>query len=125
MTNITKAAQTSTEPWSFWEALPGHLIDKYEGATLTEELLQEAAASLHAKLRAEQPARQEPCSGPLCGLPEFGEHHPLCNLHRRAAMQDKAGEVTVAIDNLHNERRDGMTDRIWPPVKIGTKLRAA
>ena len=93
MTNTTKAAQTSTEPWSFWEALPGHLIDKYEGATLTEELLQEAAASLHAKLRAEQPARQEPCSGPLCGLPEFGEHHPLCNLHRREALQDKAGEV--------------------------------
>ena len=93
MTNITKAAQTSTEPWSFWEALPGHLIDKYEGATLTEELLQEAAASLHAKLRAEQPASHEPCSGPLCGLPEFGEHHPLCKLHLRAALQDKAGEV--------------------------------
>ena len=125
MTNITKAAQTSAEPWSFWEALPGHLIDKYEGATLTEELLQEAAASLHAKLRAEQPARQEPCSGPLCGLPEFGEHHPLCNLHLRAALQDKAVEVTVAIDNLYNERRDGMTNAIFPPVQIGTRLSAA
>jgi hypothetical protein len=34
-------------------------------------------------------------------------------------------DVTVAIDHLYNERRDDMTDRIWPPVKIGTKLRAA
>ena len=46
-------------------------------------------------------------------------------IHLRAALQDKAGDVTVAIDHLHNERRDGMTDRIWPPVKIGTKLRSA
>lgn len=43
----------------------------------------------------------------------------------RAALQDKAGEVTVAIDNLYNERRDGMTNAIFPPVQIGTRLFAA
>lgn len=44
----------------------------------------------------------------------------------RAALQDKAGEpVAVAIDNLHNERRDGMTNAIFPPVQIGTRLFAA
>jgi len=46
-------------------------------------------------------------------------------IHLRAALQDKAGEVTVAIDNLHNERRDGMTNAIFPPVQIGTRLFAA
>ena len=43
----------------------------------------------------------------------------------RAALQDKAGEVTVAIDSLYNERRDGMTNAIFPPVQIGTRLFAA
>ena len=43
----------------------------------------------------------------------------------RAALQDKAGEVAVAIDHLYNERRDDMTSHIFPPVKIGTKLFAA
>lgn len=43
----------------------------------------------------------------------------------RAALQDKAVEVTVAIDNLYNERRDGMTNAIFPPVQIGTRLFAA
>jgi len=43
----------------------------------------------------------------------------------RAALQDTAGEVTVAIDNLYNERRDGMTNAIFPPVQIGTRLFAA
>ena len=43
----------------------------------------------------------------------------------RAALQDKAGEVAVAIDKLHNERRDGMTNAIFPPVQIGTRLFAA
>lgn len=46
-------------------------------------------------------------------------------IHLRAALQDKAGEVTVAIDNLYNERRDGMTNAIFPPVQIGTRLFAA
>ncbi len=47
-------------------------------------------------------------------------------IHLRAALQDKAGEpVAVAIDNLHNERRDGMTNAIFPPVQIGTRLFAA
>ena len=40
----------------------------------------------------------------------------------RAALQDKAGEVTVAIDNLYNKHRDGMTNAIFPPVQIGTRL---
>ena len=43
----------------------------------------------------------------------------------RAALQDKAVEVTVAIDSLYNERRDGMTNAIFPPVQIGTRLFAA
>ena len=43
----------------------------------------------------------------------------------RAALQDKAGEVTVAIDSLYNERRDGMTNVIFPPVQIGARLFAA
>ncbi len=43
----------------------------------------------------------------------------------RAALQDKAVDVTVAIDNLYNERRDGMTNAIFPPVQIGTRLFAA
>lgn len=66
----------------------------------------------------------------LAALDEIhaGKRHPQLALavaqQLRAALQDKAGEVTVAIDHLHNERRDGITDRIWPPVKIGTKLRA-
>ena len=46
-------------------------------------------------------------------------------IHLRAALQDKAGEVTVAIDSLYNERRDGMTNAIFPPVQIGTRLFAA
>jgi len=46
-------------------------------------------------------------------------------IHLRAALQDTAGEVTVAIDNLYNERRDGMTNAIFPPVQIGTRLFAA
>ena len=46
-------------------------------------------------------------------------------IHLRAALQDKAGGVTVAIDNLYNERRDGMTNAIFPPVQIGTRLFAA
>jgi len=40
-----------------------------------------------------QKVSHDKCSGPLCGLPEFGEHHPLCKLHLREALQDKAGEV--------------------------------
>ena len=43
----------------------------------------------------------------------------------RAALQDKAVEVTVAIDSLYNERRVGMTNAIFPPVQIGTRLFAA
>jgi hypothetical protein len=53
-----------------------------------------------------------------------------CMPDARAALsapaQPARGEVaTVAIDNLHNDRRDGRTDYIWPPVKIGTKLYTA
>ena len=44
---------------------------------------------------------------------------------QHATASTVATDVTVAIDHLYNERRDGMTDRIWPPVKIGTKLRSA
>lgn len=58
-----------------------------------------------------------------------GKRHPQLALavaqQLRAALQDKAGEVAVAIDNLHNERRDGMTNAIFPPVQIGTRLFAA
>ena len=58
-----------------------------------------------------------------------GKRHPQLALavaqQLRAALQDKAGEVTVAIDHLHNERRDGMTNAIFPPVQIGTRLFAA
>ena len=67
----------------------------------------------------------------LAALDEIhaGKRHPQLALavaqQLRAALQDKAGEVTVAIDNLHNERRDGMTNAIFPPVQIGTRLFAA
>ena len=58
-----------------------------------------------------------------------GKRHPQLALavaqQLRAALQDKAVEVTVAIDNLYNERRDGMTNAIFPPVQIGTRLFAA
>lgn len=42
-----------------------------------------------------QPASQEPCSGPLCGLPEFGGNcHPLCNrASQEQAQQPSGGEV--------------------------------
>ena len=67
----------------------------------------------------------------LAALDEIhaGKRHPQLALavaqQLRAALQDKAGEVTVAIDNLYNERRDGMTNAIFPPVQIGTRLFAA
>ena len=67
----------------------------------------------------------------LAALDEIhaGKRHPQLALavaqQLRAALQDKAGEVVVAIDNLHNERRDGMTNAIFPPVQIGTKLFAS
>lgn len=67
----------------------------------------------------------------LAALDEIhaGKRHPQLALavaqQLRAALQDKAGEVTVAIDSLYNERRDGMTNAIFPPVQIGTRLFAA
>ena len=67
----------------------------------------------------------------LAALDEIhaGKRHPQLALavaqQLRAALQDTAGEVTVAIDNLYNERRDGMTNAIFPPVQIGTRLFAA
>ena len=67
----------------------------------------------------------------LAALDEIhaGKRHPQLALavaqQLRAALQDKAGEVAVAIDSLYNERRDGMTNAIFPPVQIGTRLFAA
>lgn len=67
----------------------------------------------------------------LAALDEIhaGKRHPQLALavaqQLRAALKDKAGEVAVAIDNLYNERRDGMTNAIFPPVQIGTRLFAA
>ena len=67
----------------------------------------------------------------LAALDEIhaGKRHPQLALavaqQLRAALKDKAVEVTVAIDSLYNERRDGMTNAIFPPVQIGTRLFAA
>ena len=66
--------------------------------------------------------------GASCPMTAFGyatEAEAAERWNLRAALQDKAGEVAVAIDNLHNERRDGMTNVIFPPVQIGTRLFAA
>jgi hypothetical protein len=68
----------------------------------------------HGKF-AEADARNEArrCGGTAQAFPLFREAQP-------------SGEVaTVAIDNLHNDRRDERTGYIWPPVKIGTKLYTA
>lgn len=47
---LSAAPKPEADPaiWSLWEALPGHLIDNYEGQALTEELLQQAASELFA-----------------------------------------------------------------------------
>jgi hypothetical protein len=54
-------------------------MDAYLSGQSTEAtaIIKDAREALST---AAQPASQEQCSGPLCGLPEFGgNHHPLCS----------------------------------------------
>lgn len=101
MTNITKAAQDALRDLADWHWSQATTLRKAASTTAID--------------------KPEPSRSSLIRMADWHEEQKSII---RAALQDKAGEVTVAIDHLHNERRDGITDRIWPPVKIGTKLRA-
>ena len=102
MTNITKAAKQALAELADWHWS--------QAATLRK-------AACTSAMDKPEPGQSS--------LTRMADWHDTQKSILRAALQDKAGDVTVAIDHLHNERRDGMTDRIWPPVKIGTKLRSA
>ncbi len=102
MTNITKAAQDALAELADWHW--------------------SQAATLRKAACTSAMDKPEPVQSSLTRMADW---HDAQKSLIRAALQDKAGEVTVAIDSLYNERRDGMTNAIFPPVQIGARLFAA
>ena len=101
MSTITKAAQAALRDLADWHWSQATTLRKAARTTAID--------------------KPEPSRSSLLRMADWHEEQKQL----LAALQDKAGEVTVAIDSLYNERRDGMTNAIFPPVQIGTRLFAA
>ena len=132
MTNITKAAQDALEALEEIHAGKRHPQLALAVAQQLRAALQDKAGEVRdagwfrlirdgsgwpavfASHDAPEPLRGDDLDAAMIAVPK-----------QHATASTVATDVTVAIDHLYNERRDGMTDRIWPPVKIGTKLRSA
>lgn len=124
------------ETWSFWEEFPGYLINNYEGITITEEVLQQAASGLYAKLKAEGRAipalrpQSQPAgfvAGPLVwnprqseavikvtreAQPEHGFTHPIYAEPQAALRPQAVPMIPLGFRVSHNPDWCALTDEV-------------